>query len=1132
MIVHRSNRSEELLEILAEVVRQSAGEDPFASEPIVVPGPGMGRWLSMELSRRLGVWANPRFPFPRSFVDECLRKVLEPRAAEEEARRFAPETLTWSIAEHLPAHLAEKPFEPVRDYLGSDPRGVKLLQLAQRLARTYFDYISYRPQMILAWEQGSRIPGIDGQEWQALLWRGIAAQRGAAAEHFAGRAQAFREVVKRAGEGGLETAGLPRRVSIFGVSTLPPQLVEVLNALSPWLEAHLFVLSPSREYWAEIRTRSARLRAARQEIDLDALHIEEGNSLLASLGRLGRDFQLVLERAGDYEESDRDLYCEPPPGPMLATLQGDMLALRDRRAGGDVEPLPLAEGDRSLRVHACHGPMREVQVLHEELLSLFEADPSLDPRDVVVMTPDVDAYAPFVQAVFATARAAGDEGGRPLIPHRIADRGLRSIHAVVDAFEKILDLLGSRMTATEVLDLLGLDCVRERFDIGEREVERLRGWIADSGIRWAIDAEHRRSFEQPSYGENTWRFGLDRMLLGYALADADDLLFAGVRPFEGIEGADAELLGRFAELCEQLFARREALEGPRTPARWREGLGELLESLVARNDDNAHEHDQIRRVLDDLVGSVETAGFVGEVGREAMREQIDERLAQATPAHGFLSGGVTFCELVPMRAIPFRVLCLMGMNDGAFPRVQQRLGFDLMAHAPRVGDRTPRDDDRYLFLEALLSVREQLVITYQGQSIRDGSPIPPSVVVSELLDVLGDSFIAERREGEDAAAALRRAVVVQHPLQPFSPRYFDSEGDPGLRSYSELHFEGARRLLEQRGVLRPFLTAPWQMEGTMEAEPGVIELDDLVRFFEHPVKSFLRECFGLRLEEEDGEVEDREPFELADLGRFTLGSELLERSLAGEPLAEAYDSIRAAGALPLGRFSDIEFRDLSTRVELVAQRVCGLRDGGSESQVEIDCDVGGERVTGTIGDLWPKGRIAYRYAKLGGPREIGHWIRHLVLSLQVQRGATAAEPGAAAPRSYLVGLAGKDEPPKCAVFEPVAAPEPLLEELLRIYRLGGSAPLLLFPRSSRRYVDDYVSAKKEEEREQRAAAGAEKVYQGVRELRPEARDPYIAQVFAGLEPLSGDFTPYAGGRFEELAQAVFGPLVEHREELP
>jgi len=611
-----------------------------------------------------------------------------------------------------------------------------------------------------------------------------------------------------------------------------------------------------------------------------------------------------------------------------------------------------------------------------------------------------------------------------------------------------------------------------------------------------------------------------------------------VRPFEGIEGSGAELLGRFAELCEQLFGLRERLAGERTPAAWRNGLGELLETLVARNDDNAHQHDRIRRVLDDLAGSAATAGYTGVVGLDAMREQIDERLAQAKPVHGFLSGGVTFCELVPMRAIPFRVLCLMGMNDGVFPRVQQRRGFDLIARPPgRAGDRSPRDDDRYLFLEALLSAREQLVITYAGQSIRDGSPIPPSVVVSELLDVLGDSFHVERRTGEDAAEALRRSVVVQHPLQPFSPHYFSSEGDPRLHSYSELHFEGARRLLEQRGAPPPFLDPPWRMQGAQEEAPGIVELEDLVRFFEHPVKVFLRDRLGLRLEETDEEVEDREPFELGDLPRFALGSELLERSLSGESLAEAYDSIRAAGALPLGTFSTIEYGDLSAKVQLVAERVRGLSglSGLSEDEplapLEIDLQVGEERITGSIGELWPEGRVAYRFAKLGGPREIGHWIRHLLLCLHAQNGCRAGEASAAAPRSFMVGLAGKDEPPKCAVFEAVAEPEPLVSELLRLYRVGRSSPLLLFPRSSRRYVDDYVKAKKEEEREQRAAAGAETAYRGVRELRPEARDPYIALAFAGHDPLSSDFTPFAGGSFSELAQAVFGPLVAHREEL-
>ncbi len=1094
MHVHRSNRTEVLVDVLAGVVTRPAG-DAAAPECIVVQGKGMERWLSMQLSQRFGVWANPDFPFPRKLIERAITAVLGPEGAPSAC--FEPETLMWSIADLLPAYLAHAEFAPIRTYLADDERGTKRIALAQRIADTFDQYVVYRPQMIIEWEQGA------GTEWQAVLWRALVDRH--SATHIAARAAAFLSAAPTT-----PPRNFPRRLSLFGISTLPPLHLQLLAALSANVDVHLFMLSPSREYWADVRSQREAIRAqARRATSAATLHFTEGHPLLASLGRLGRDFQQVLEATGDYEETEADLYHDPGTSSMLATVQSDILRLV-QRGRDDHSALPYQRDDDSISVHACHSPMREVEVLHDQLLAAFDAERTLEPRDVVVMSPAIDTYAPLIEAVFDSATGAR-------IPYRIADRGVRATEQVVDAFATLLTVLRGRMTATDVLDLLGIEAIRTRFGITGEDLDVLRTWITQSGIRWGVDSADRAAADQPSMHENTWRFGLDRLLLGYAMAGEERTLFHNVLPYDDVEGTAAELLGRLVDICETLFALRAGVERSRPLTAWRDALGSALQQMVASTHQTADQHQRIRNALAELAARAEEAGFSDAVDLDVLRSQLDVALQRSTSSHGFLAGGVTFCALVPMRTIPFRVVCLLGMNDDGFPRAQRPFGFDLIAQRPQPGDRSPREDDRYLFLEALLSARQRLIITYVGQSIRDNTQIPPSVVVSELLDALEASF-----QREPAQIPLRERLVVHHPLQPFSPRYFAK--DPRLFSYAASYCDGARTLVQPRRTVSPFLATP--LPPPSEPAP-TIALDDMVRFFEHPSRAFLQRRLQLYLGSDAPIVEDREPMELDNLERWKIGHRLLERSVQGDDLATAFAAVRASGALPLGIPGECVYADLRPQVELIAGRAKALMASGRCAPVEVDVPLGARRIAGVLRDVWRTGQVRYQFSQLGGRHELGLWVRHLVLNLIAPVTCTAD--------SFVVGRPTKDDPVVVVRFRAVSDPASILQELLDLYWVGQTLPLPLFPRTSRTYVEELRSGRTDDGG-RRALAAARAAFEPKKysPVPADREDVYVQQLFGNRDPLDPAFRCFAedGGllpSFAAVAWTVFDPLLAHRE---
>lgn len=1118
MHVHRSNRTEQLVEILCDVVREPL-DSPFAKECIVVQGRGMERWLSMQLAQRLGVWANPEFPFPRALIERAFAAVSG--EADDVGAKYQPETLLWAIANLLPQFLPHDAFSPIRSYLGDDvaaPSMVRLLQLAERIAGTFDQYVVYRPDMLREWEA---VP--DERSWQPMLWRALVAQLGDG--HLAAREERF-----LAGITGRDTLDdFPERISLFGLSTLPPLYVRVLFALSKVSQVHLFLLSPSREYWAEIRSKREQLRAVARatrpgrEPTEDDLHLEEGNPLLASLGRLGRDFQFVLEEGGDYEASDDDLFADASTGTLLGTLQSDILHLRERRhdTGGRTErvaALLLDALDRSIAVHSCHSPMREVEVLHDQLVRLFEELPGLQPRDVVVMTPAIDTYAPLVEAVF------GETEARPKLPYRVADRGVRSTDEIVDAFSRLVDVVDGRMTATDVLDLLRIAAVRRRFGIDATDVELVRHWIDEAGIRWGIDERHRAELGQPELREYTWRFGLDRLLLGYVMpADGCDL-FRGVLPYDDVEGGSAALLGRVTELCTTLFRFHDELHAPRALARWRDAFVDLLDDMIASDDTTADQHNDVKKALTRVVDRAAAAGFETDLALDAVRPLFLDELTRAPTARGFLSGGITFCEMVPMRAIPFRVVCLLGMNGEAFPRVRRPLGFDLVAQRPRRGDRSSREDDRYLFLEALLSARDRLLITYVGQSIRDNTELPPSVVVSELLDALGESFVvpdhgpgAAPRDGElrseHAQRRIRERVVVRHPLQPFSTRYFT--GDATLFSYAASYYKGAESLAGGHEPAPAFAGAALPPP---ENDATTVDLADLAQFLQGPAKHFLQRRLLVSLGSEAEPVENREPLQLDQLESWAVGDEILKQRSAGRAPREIFDALRAAGKLPLGAPGMLTYDDLLPEVRAILARASRLRTGRPLPPFEVEHRLQGVCVTGLLEDLFEQhGQVRVQFSRLRRPKEITSWVNHLALQC-------FAPPGH--PRSaLLVGRQPKDGPEIEVSFRPVNDPAALLGDLIALLRLGATTPLPFFPGTSRVYVETL-----------RETGSPEKALADARTTHaPDGRwgegiDAYNALAFSGRDPFAGD--PAAPGSFHDVALRVYGPMLDHREAKP
>ncbi|UEO20353.1 exodeoxyribonuclease V subunit gamma [Escherichia coli] len=1096
--VYHSNRLDVLEALMEFIVERERLDDPFEPEMILVQSTGMAQWLQMTLSQKFGIAANIDFPLPASFIWDMFVRVL-PEIPKESA--FNKQSMSWKLMTLLPQLLEREDFTLLRHYLTDDSDKRKLFQLSSKAADLFDQYLVYRPDWLAQWETGHLVEGLgEAQAWQAPLWKALVEythQLGQPRWHRANLYQRFIETLESATTC---PPGLPSRVFICGISALPPVYLQALQALGKHIEIHLLFTNPCRYYWGDIKdpaylakllTRQRRHSFEDRELPLfrDSENAGQlfnsdgeqdvGNPLLASWGKLGRDYIYLLS---DLESSQElDAFVDVTPDNLLHNIQSDILELENRAvAGVNIEEFsrsdnkrPLDPLDSSITFHVCHSPQREVEVLHDRLLAMLEEDPTLTPRDIIVMVADIDSYSPFIQAVFGSAPADR------YLPYAISDRRARQSHPVLEAFISLLSLPDSRFVSEDVLALLDVPVLAARFDITEEGLRYLRQWVNESGIRWGIDDDNVRELELPATGQHTWRFGLTRMLLGYAMESAQGE-WQSVLPYDESSGLIAELVGHLASLLMQLNIWRRGLAQERPLEEWLPVCRDMLNAFFLPDAETEAAMTLIEQQWQAIIAEGLGAQYGDAVPLSLLRDELAQRLDQERISQRFLAGPVNICTLMPMRSIPFKVVCLLGMNDGVYPRQLAPLGFDLMSQKPKRGDRSRRDDDRYLFLEALISAQQKLYISYIGRSIQDNSERFPSVLVQELIDYIGQSHYLPGDEAlncDESEARVKAHLTCLHTRMPFDPQNYQ----PGERQSYAREWLPA---VSQAGKAHSEFVQP--LPFTL---PETVPLETLQRFWAHPVRAFFQMRLQVNFRTEDSEIPDTEPFILEGLSRYQINQQLLNALVEQDDAERLFRRFRAAGDLPYGAFGEIFWETQCQEMQQLADRVIACRQPGQSMEIDLACN--GVQITGWLPQVQPDGLLRWRPSLLSVAQGMQLWLEHLVY---------CASGGNGESRLFL----RKDGEWR---FPPLAAEQALhyLSQLIEGYREGMSAPLLVLPESGGAWLKTCYDAQNDamlddDSTLQKARTKFLQAYEGNMMVRGEGDDIWYQRLWRQLTP--------------------------------
>jgi exodeoxyribonuclease V gamma subunit len=1108
----QSNKMECLAESLISCLQETAGQggmhgqrvSVFDSDQILVQSPGMSQWLKIQIAEKLGIAANIDFPLPSSFIWQLYQQHVEDLPDQS---AFTKPNMTWKLMSILPTMLEQPEFSSIEQYL-KDSQPLKLYQLAAKIADVYDQYLVYRPDWILHWEAGQNdLPGdlsainglsiTESHPWQPILWRALVTNSQALAEspfHRANLHHTLLEALHNSVNQPIKAKN-KKPLMVFGISAMPMQQLEVLSALAETRDVLIFWFNPSQHYWGDIvdkKTQAkAQLKAQTNTKDntgsVGVEFLDIGNPLLASWGKLGRDYQDMLL---GFEMQQQDYFVDTQPECMLQHIQSDVNNLQFRATADELDASELLSNgnvypkveitlpDSSLQIHACHSKVRELEILHDQLLKRFNDNPDWHPGDVIVMMPDVATYAPFIEGVF------GAVDHQLAIPYAISDRNVGEVSPLLNSFLQLMKLHQSRLTLSEVLSLLEVPAVQRKFDISPQEFELLQHWLTDAGVRWGWNEQDKQRWDLPAEKQNTWVFGLQRLLAGYAMASTE--LYQGnqelISAYADIEGQQAVALGKCYQFSCALLKVLAFCQSPQKIQQKVEQALLLLSELYDADETEQSDMQTLRETLEKMFAH--SHQYTDEIDQDVFVSELQQNIQETGVGQRFLAGYVNFCTLMPMRSIPFKMVCLLGMNDTDYPRQSVPMGFDLMRLAPaKRGDRSRRLDDRYLFLEALLSAREQLYFSYQGFSQKDNSPLAPSILLSELMEYCQQGFCMSGELGlqvEETEKNLLAHLTIKHKLQPFHQAYFEvnneikGETNSEVKADSYLSFNQKQQAiaeqLQQPSQTMMFNIAPLAQPLEQSTQ---LELDVLVQFFQNPAKVFFMQRWQTRFYPLGQQNSDEEPFSFDGLDRFKLNERLVQHSLSlrlndsseidvGEgaeeinqttelqndqanTISSLLNQLRAEGKLPPGQSGDLALRPLVKQSTQLAGQISNLNQSLTTAQsVDIELPINNVVLVGRVDSLYEQNLILWRAGKLRAKDRITLYLQWLCLCA----GSSETAPKTGLNQAYFIST-------EKLYSLPVIEKQTALQQLaiwLEFWQRGGDQILHFYPEAAWQWV--------------------------------------------------------------------------------
>ena len=908
--IYTSNRIEELAEIFCEKIKHKTTWNQVST--VIVQTNGLEKWLAKQAATKNRIFANYEFSNPDGFIGK-----IHQLAENYGNSYFSVENIKWKTFVYLNDSEFIENFPTVANYYLKDD--IKRIQLAGKVADLLEQYQVYRPTIIEAWNDDRELDSTLKDEdfathevWQKWLWRKLKSESNDRFDKLQLKQRLLDKLEIEEFQISLQKQ-FPH-IQLFGIAVLSNYYWEIYHKLSSIIDVSIYVTAPSYTDDWYLNT-----------------SIKQENELLGSCKELMANLHKFLSVEGFQQR-----YVAPSDNHLLSIVQSDIYYNHNK----GIREYDTSKEDSSIRIVSSYTPVREVETLYNHLLHEFEKNPELKGGEVSVQLSNVDLYAPLIKAVFDNAPKK--------IPYIISDQSFSSGDSLINAVEIFINLHHSNFKAESVLQLLDFKAVRQRFGI--EDVTLIREIIADANIRYGIEGNK----EDDTY-LFSWKHGLSKLILGYAIKGGASYTLndTDLFPCDAIEGSEALNIFKIKAFAETIFQLHAHSQCEKTIVEWKDYLlNQVFDALFVLGDSYDEEIDYIYKRLENL--SSLTISMEEEISFQVFQEGLMSFLNAETTNNIYTSGLVTFSSIIPVRSLPYKHIAILGMNAGEFPRQQKALGFDLMAMQPMENDRNIKNNDKSLFLEALLSARDQIYLSYIGSSIKDNSELPPSLLIEELEDYL--------ITGTNNKEWFNEKIKYKHPLHASSKVYY--EGGKFFTYLGQAKEEGL-----------PILNSSRAKEET-NISFDEISLDDLVRFYKDPFKWYYNKVLRIYYSDDAILLPEEEPFELDHLQKWSLKNDLVQLSPENE---ENYLKRRKNDGLI--QLANMAIAELSLEKEVISD----VRNEytkhliGEPRSESIHLKFGESVLRGKIENIYDEGQIYYNVSKgVSQPKYLMEtFIKHL-----------------------------------------------------------------------------------------------------------------------------------------------------------
>lgn len=1112
--LYQSNRLEHLAALMVKIQSVNPPKNPIATQKIIINSQGMRRYISQYLAKEQGISANIHFQLP---ADLSWQLMCENLPNLPTLNPFASEVMRWRLLTlFLSTEFTQSPnfqaaYSTLKSYLNNGTFAA--YQLAGQLADIFDQYLVYRPDWLEQWanqQMPTELKQNTTAIWQAQIWCYLD-DGNTDTPH---RAKLWQLLLKKLST---SQAKQENEYYVFGIASLAPMYLTLLQKLAETSEVHILALNPSEQYWGNVIEPSTILK--NNGLDLS----EQGHPLLASLGKQGRDFFNQLTEA--QAQNDLSTYDEEPlSGSLLHTLQyhiqtqtlpetalennwlsqhqnhiqqtpllnNTYQTLLSRATTTEQQHIAQLKADNSIQIHAAHSPLRELQILKDQLLTILNQRPELQVHDIAVLTPNIEPYSPFIEAIFGKHCPDGQA-----IPYSVADLKRSSNNQLILALTQTLDLINSRFEVNKLLALLDHPIIANRFNIQKHDITLIHDTINQLNIHWGADIEQRQA-----HGDNnnlyTWQQGLNRLIAGWLLPETPNKLWHNISPFT-TNPSHQYTFGQFIKLVQLLTDTHKQWQQSTNINEWITRLRTLINQLISPADEDQTALQQLEQSLNKWLAQTEAAQFGQKIDLNIIIQHIKHCIDEHSDS-GFLKGGITFCSMVPMRSLPFKVLCLLGLNDGDFPRADTHSSFDLINQHTRAGDRARRNDDRYLFLESILSAREILYLSYIGKDIRDDAEKAPSVLINELIDTIATQTAI-------SASTLLQNWVTQHPLQPFSAQYFDSKHL--LSSSRQDYAHALNQPLTQRPTFIETTTNHQYTESNTNNQP--ISQNDFIRFWRNPSRYYLQQL-NWRATYTNGSHDDMEPFQLTSSRQIS--DTYLKASRQQQNIKQVTQALHAQSQFPpqlLGKYTEQYYQQ---QIHSLDKQLLQAPKLPTQSGI---LSLTTEKLHYQLNQNTKYGQIIYadqflgntnKHNNLTAPDKIELLLRHLIY-------CSTNSSGSHLPTIFI----NLNEVITLPAIEKSLAIT-LLNQWLTYYQQGQQKPLPFFPRVNLAAISMLIKKDKTEWDNVAIQAAATK-YHGRFNVTAQSNSPEIKLIYGRQ---SESQQPYETKLFQELCEHLLLPL--------